>query len=123
LRPGKQTSHVAGTAKNHTMTLRPLHDRVVVRRIDAEQKTSGGIIIPDTAQEKPMQGEVVSTGPGARNEAGHLVALDVKAGDRVLFGKWSGTEVKVGDEDLLVMKESDLMGVLLDAPAVVKNAA
>ena len=105
------------------MTLHPLHDRVVVRRIDAEQKTAAGIIIPDTAQEKPMQGEVVSTGPGARNEAGHLVALDVKAGDRVLFGKWSGTEVKVGDEDLLVMKESDLMGVLLDAPAVVKNAA
>ncbi|WP_372622916.1 co-chaperone GroES [Falsiroseomonas sp.] len=105
------------------MTFRPLHDRVVVRRIDAEQKSSGGIIIPDTAQEKPMQGEVVAAGPGARNDRGDLVALDVKPGDRVLFGKWSGTEVKVGGEDLLVMKESDLMGVLLDAPAVAKKAA
>ena len=94
------------------MKFRPLHDRVVVRRIDAEMKTAGGIIIPDTAQEKPQQGEVVAVGPGARNEKGEIVALDVKAGDRVLFGKWSGTEVKVDGEDLLIMKESDIMGVL-----------
>jgi chaperonin GroES len=105
------------------MTFRPLHDRVVVRRIDAEQKTAGGIIIPDTAQEKPMEGEVVAAGPGVRNDRGELVALDVKAGDRVLFGKWSGTEVKLDGEDLLVMKESDLMGVLLDAPAKARKAA
>ena len=94
------------------MKFRPLHDRVVVRRLAAEEKTSGGIIIPDTAQEKPMEGEVVAAGPGARNEAGALVALDVKAGDRVLFGKWSGTEVKLDGEELLIMKESDLMGVI-----------
>jgi chaperonin GroES len=94
------------------MKFRPLHDRVVVRRIDAEMKTAGGIIIPDTAQEKPQQGEVIAVGPGARNEKGEIVALDVKAGDRVLFGKWSGTEVKVDGEDLLIMKESDIMGVL-----------
>lgn len=91
---------------------RPLHDRVVVRRLEGEQKTVGGIIIPDTAKEKPMEGEVVATGPGARNEQGQLVALDVKAGDRVLFGKWSGTEVKIGSEELLIMKESDIMGVI-----------
>ncbi|HVP43189.1 MAG TPA: co-chaperone GroES [Terriglobales bacterium] len=91
---------------------RPLHDRVVVRRITAEEKTAGGIIIPDTAKEKPQEGEVVAAGPGARNEAGQLVALDVKAGDRVLFGKWSGTEVKVGGEDLLIMKESDILGII-----------
>ena len=91
---------------------RPLHDRVVVRRITAEEKTAGGIIIPDTAKEKPQEGEVVSAGPGARNEAGALVALDVKAGDRVLFGKWSGTEVKLDGEELMIMKESDLMGIL-----------
>ena len=91
---------------------RPLHDRVVVRRITAEEKTAGGIIIPDTAKEKPQEGEVVAAGPGARNEAGALVALDVKAGDRVLFGKWSGTEVKIDGEDLLIMKESDIMGVV-----------
>ena len=91
---------------------RPLHDRVVVRRITAEEKTAGGIIIPDTAKEKPQEGEVVSAGPGARNEAGALVALDVKAGDRVLFGKWSGTEVKIGGEDLLIMKESDILGII-----------
>ncbi|WP_298225567.1 co-chaperone GroES [Acidocella sp.] len=91
---------------------RPLHDRVVVRRITAEEKTAGGIIIPDTAKEKPQEGEVVSAGPGARNEAGALVALDVKAGDRVLFGKWSGTEVKINGEDLLIMKESDILGVI-----------
>jgi chaperonin GroES len=91
---------------------RPLHDRVVVRRLNAEEKTAGGIIIPDTAKEKPMEGEVVAAGPGARNEAGALVALDVKAGDRVLFGKWSGTEVKIDGEDLLIMKESDILGIV-----------
>jgi chaperonin GroES len=91
---------------------RPLHDRVVVRRIDGEEKTKGGIIIPDTAKEKPQEGEVVSVGPGARGEDGKLVALDVKKGDRVLFGKWSGTEVKIDGQDLLIMKESDIMGVI-----------
>jgi chaperonin GroES len=91
---------------------RPLHDRVVVRRITAEEKTAGGIIIPDTAKEKPQEGEVVAAGTGARNEAGALVALDVKAGDRVLFGKWSGTEVKINGEDLLIMKESDILGIV-----------
>jgi chaperonin GroES len=91
---------------------RPLHDRVVVRRLNAEEKTAGGIIIPDTAKEKPQEGEVVAAGPGAHNEAGHLVALEVKAGDRVLFGKWSGTEVKIDGEDLLIMKESDILGIV-----------
>jgi chaperonin GroES len=105
------------------MKFRPLHDRIVVRRIDAEQKTAGGIIIPDTAQEKPMEGEVVAVGPGARNDHGELVALDVKPGDRVLFGKWSGTEVKIDGAELLIMKESDLMGVLEGAAAVTKKAA
>jgi chaperonin GroES len=94
------------------MTFRPLHDRVVVRRIDAEEKSAGGIIIPDTAKEKPQQGEVVAVGPGARDEHGKLTPLDVKAGDTVLFGKWSGTEVKIDGEELLIMKESDIMGVL-----------
>ncbi|MGO9816959.1 MAG: co-chaperone GroES [Acidocella sp.] len=92
---------------------RPLHDRVVVRRITAEEKTAGGIIIPDTAKEKPQEGEVVAAGPGARNETGALVALEVKAGDRVLFGKWSGTEVKINGEDLLIMKESDILGIVV----------
>ena len=105
------------------MKFRPLHDRVVVKRIDAEEKTAGGIIIPDTAQEKPMEGEVVAVGPGARNEAGTLHPLDVRAGDRVLFGKWSGTEVKIDGEELLIMKESDIMGVLTDLPASKKKAA
>ncbi|GAN53900.1 heat shock protein GroES [Tanticharoenia sakaeratensis NBRC 103193] len=91
---------------------RPLHDRVVVRRLTGEEKTAGGIIIPDTAKEKPMEGEVVSVGPGARNERGEVVALDVKTGDKVLFGKWSGTEVKINGEELLIMKESDIMGVI-----------
>jgi chaperonin GroES len=99
------------------MKFRPLHDRVVVRRVDAEMKTAGGIIIPETAQEKPQQGEVVAVGPGARNEKGEIVALDVKAGDRILFGKWSGTEVKIDGEDFLIMKESDIMGVITDAGA------
>ena len=94
------------------MKFRPLHDRVVVRRLDAEEKTAGGIIIPDTAKEKPMEGEVVAVGPGARNETGKLVPLDVKAGDRILFGKWSGTEVKLDGEELLIMKESDIMGII-----------
>ncbi len=94
------------------MSFRPLHDRVVVRRIDAEEKTSGGIIIPETAKEKPMQGEIVAVGPGARDEKGQRVELDVAAGDIVLFGKWSGTEVKINGEDVLIMKESDIMGVI-----------
>ena len=94
------------------MHFRPLHDRVVVRRIDADEKTAGGIIIPDTAKEKPMEGEVVAVGPGARDEQGKLVPLDVKAGDRILFGKWSGTEVRIDGEDLIIMKESDVLGVL-----------
>ena len=94
------------------MAFRPLHDRVVVKRIDAEEKTAGGIIIPDSAKEKPSQGEVIAVGPGARDESGKLVPLDVQVGDRVLFGKWSGTEVKIDNEDLLIMKESDIMGVL-----------
>jgi chaperonin GroES len=94
------------------MKFRPLHDRIVVKRITAEEKTAGGIIIPDTAKEKPMEGEVVAVGPGARNEQGQIVALDVKAGDRVLFGKWSGTEVKLDGEELLIMKETDIMGII-----------
>jgi chaperonin GroES len=104
------------------MTFRPLHDRVVVKRIEEEAKTAGGIIIPDTAKEKPQQGEVIAVGPGARDEAGKVNPLDVKAGDRVLFGKWSGSEVKIDGEDLLIMKESDILGVL-DAPAKKKAAA
>ena len=94
------------------MNFRPLHDRVVVRRIESDQKTAGGIIIPDTAKEKPQEGEVVAAGPGARDDSGKVNALDVKAGDRVLFGKWSGTEVKIDGEELLIMKESDIMGVV-----------
>ena len=104
------------------MNFRPLHDRVVVRRLEEEQKTAGGIIIPDTAKEKPMQGEVVAVGPGARNDKGEVTALDVKAGDRVLFGKWSGTEVKIDGEDLLIMKESDILGVLEESVAKKKAA-
>ena len=94
------------------MKFRPLHDRVVVRRLEEEERTKGGIIIPDTAKEKPQQGEIVAVGPGARNEEGKIVALDVKEGDRVLFGKWSGTEVKIDGEDLLIMKESDILGII-----------
>ena len=104
------------------MKFRPLHDRVVVRRLDGEEKTKGGIIIPDTAKEKPQQGKIVAVGPGARDDAGKLVALDVKKGDRVLFGKWSGTEVKIDGQDLLIMKESDNMGVI-EATASAKKAA
>ena len=94
------------------MRFRPLHDRIVVRRIEPEERTTGGIIIPDTAKEKPQQGEVIAVGPSARDESGKIQPLDVKAGDRVLFGKWSGTEVRIGGEDLLIMKESDIMGIL-----------
>ena len=102
---------------------RPLHDRVVVRRVDADTKTKGGIIIPDTAKEKPQEGEVIAVGPGARDESGKIVALDVSAGDRILFGKWSGTEVKLDGEDLLIMKESDIMGVIEQSGAATKKAA
>jgi chaperonin GroES len=105
------------------MSFRPLHDRVVVKRVAEEEKTKGGIIIPDTAKEKPMEGEIVAVGPGARDEKGTLVPLDVKVGDRILFGKWSGTEVKLDGVDLLIMKESDIMGIL-EAPAkLAKKAA
>jgi chaperonin GroES len=104
------------------MTFRPLHDRILVRRVEAEEKTAGGIIIPDTAKEKPQEGEVIAVGPGGRDEAGKLVPLDVKVGDRILFGKWSGTEIRLNGEDLLIMKESDVMGVI-EAEAEVKKAA
>jgi chaperonin GroES len=104
------------------MRFRPLQDRVVVRRVEQDQKTAGGIIIPDTAQEKPMEGEVLSVGPGARTEDGKIHALDVKVGDRVLFGKWSGTEVKLDGEDLIVMKESDIMGVIVKTSGKSKAA-
>ncbi len=105
------------------MKFKPLHDRVLVRRIDEVSKTAGGIIIPDTAKEKPMEAQVVAVGPGARNEKGELVAMSVKAGDRVLFGKWSGTEVKIDGEDLLIMKESDILGTLEGAANPAKKAA
>jgi chaperonin GroES len=104
------------------MKFRPLHDRVVVKRIEEDTRTAGGIIIPDTAKEKPMQGEVVAVGPGARDDQGRLVAMEVKPGDRVLFGKWSGTEVKIDGEELLIMKESDILGVL-EGKSSVKAAA
>jgi chaperonin GroES len=104
------------------MKFRPLHDRVVVKRLNEDTKTAGGIIIPDTAQEKPMQGEVIAVGPGERNEEGERVALDVKAGDIILFGKWSGTEVKIDGEELLIMKESDIMGVI-EGKAAARKAA
>jgi chaperonin GroES len=105
------------------MKFRPLHDRVVVRRLEEETKTAGGIIIPDTAKEKPMQGEVIAVGPGARNDKGELIALDVKAGDTVLFGKWSGTEVKLDGQELLIMKESDIMGIIEGTTSSKKKAA
>jgi chaperonin GroES len=110
-------------AKEDRMKFRPLHDRVVVKRIDAEDKTAGGIIIPDSAKEKPSQGEIVAVGPGGRDEAGKLIPIDLKVGDRVLFGKWSGTEVKIDGQELLIMKESDIMGVLTDLPVAKKKAA
>ena len=105
------------------MKFRPLHDRVVIRRIEGEEKTKGGIIIPDTAKEKPQEGEVTAVGPGARDESGKVVALELKAGDRVLFGKWSGTEVRIDGEDLLIMKESDIMGVIETSGAQARKAA
>ncbi|MBC7280715.1 co-chaperone GroES [Hoeflea sp.] len=104
------------------MKFRPLHDRILVRRIESDERTKGGIIIPDTAKEKPQEGEVIATGPGARNEQGEIVALDVKVGDRVLFGKWSGTEIRLDGEDLLIMKESDVMGVI-EGEAALRHAA
>ena len=103
-------------------TFRPLHDRVVVKRVEEETKTRGGIIIPDTAKEKPMQGEVIAVGPGARNDKGEIQALDVQVGDRILFGKWSGTEVKLDGDELLIMKESDIMGVIETSAALAKAA-
>ena len=108
--------------QEENMKFRPLHDRILVRRIESDERTKGGIIIPDTAREKPQEGEVIATGPGARNEQGEITALDVKVGDRVLFGKWSGTEIRLDGEDLLIMKESDVMGVL-EAGAAIKAAA
>jgi chaperonin GroES len=105
------------------MKFRPLHDRVVVRRIEQDEKTAGGIIIPDTAKEKPMEGEIIAAGPGGRNENGQLVPLDVKVGDRVLFGKWSGTEVKLDGEELMIMKESDIMGIIEGSPASKRKVA
>src|ERR1700719_1236649 len=105
------------------MKFRPPHGRVVVRRVDAEEKSAGGIIIPDTVKEKPSQGEITAVGPGGRDESGKLIPIDLKVGDRVLFGKWSGTEVKLDGQDLLIMKESDIMGVLTDLPAAKKMAA
>jgi len=104
------------------MKFRPLHDRVVVRRIEAEEKTKGGIIIPDTAKEKPQEGEIIAAGPGARDENGKVNPLDVKAGDRILFGKWSGTEVRIDGQDLLIMKESDIMGIVEETTAAKKAA-
>ena len=104
------------------MKFRPLHDRVVVRRIEAEEKSAGGIIIPDTAKEKPSQGEVIAVGPGGRDETGKLIPIDIREGDRVLFGKWSGTEVKIDGQELLIMKESDIMGII-DEPVAKKKAA
>ena len=104
------------------MTFRPLHDRILVRRVESEEKTKGGIIIPDTAKEKPQEGEVIAVGPGARDDSGKLVALDVKVGDRVLFGKWSGTEIKLDGEDLIIMKESDVMGII-EVEAEARKAA
>jgi chaperonin GroES len=108
--------------RENPMKFKPLHDRVVIRRLEGEEKTKAGIIIPDTAKEKPQEGEVVAVGPGARDEAGKLIPIDLKAGDRVLFGKWSGTEVKIDGEELLIMKESDVMGVLEGAKASRKAA-
>jgi chaperonin GroES len=104
------------------MTFRPLHDRILVRRIEAEEKSAGGIIIPDTAKEKPSEGEVIAVGPGARDDAGKIIELDVKVGDRIRFGKWSGTEIRLNGEDLLIMKESDVMGVI-EQSATLKKAA
>jgi chaperonin GroES len=111
------------TLRSTKMKFRPLHDRVVVRRLEGEDRTAGGIIIPDTAKEKPQEGEIVAVGPGARDESGKIVALDVKSGDRILFGKWSGTEVKIDGQELLIMKESDIMGVIEGLVSKAKKAA
>jgi chaperonin GroES len=119
--PIRQTFDEAFRRKQ--MKFRPLHDRVVIERIDAEAKTAGGIIIPDTAQEKPQQGKVIAVGPGGRDESGKLVPIDVEVGDRILFGKWSGTEVKIDGVEYLIMKESDIMGVLIEAEAMAKKKA
>ena len=119
---GLTPQSIGGKAKM-AVNLTPLHDRVLVRRIAEQEKTAGGIIIPDTAKEKPMEGEVTAVGPGARDETGKLVPLDVKAGDRILFGKWSGTEVKLDNEELLIMKESDIMGIIEGQPAAKRKAA
>jgi chaperonin GroES len=110
VRPREQRHHCSSMEED--MSFRPLHDRILVRRVDSEEKTKGGIIIPDTAKEKPQEGEVIAVGPGARNDAGQIQALDVKPGDRILFGKWSGTEIKINGEDRLIMKESDVMGII-----------
>jgi chaperonin GroES len=120
--PFQQKDQIDQSFMEDTMKFRPLHDRVVVKRIDAEAKSAGGIIIPDTAQEKPSQGEVVAVGPGGRDEAGKLIPIDIKVGDRVLFGKWSGTEVKIDGQDLLIMKESDIMGIVEETAARKKAA-
>jgi len=122
--PRNQTIHIClSDFQEDTMKFRPLHDRVVVKRIDAEAKTAGGIIIPDTAQEKPQTGEVIAVGPGGRDENGKLIPIDVKKGDRILFGKWSGTEIKLDGVEYLIMKESDVMGVLEGTVAASKKAA
>jgi chaperonin GroES len=123
---GAETAIKSRTSNNLRRTaikFRPLHDRVVVERIDAEEKTAGGIIIPDTAKEKPSQGEIIAVGPGGRDESGKLIPIDLKVGDTVLFGKWSGTEVKIDGQDLLIMKESDIMGVIEGGRAAKKKAA
>src|SRR5665213_1778079 len=120
---GPQPAFSRHRSRGKPMKFRPLHDRVVVRRVKSEEKSAGGIIIPDTVQEKPQEGEVTAIGPGGRDEAGKLVPMDLKVGDRVLFGKWSGTEVKLDGEELLIMKESDVMGVVEGKPATVKRAA
>jgi len=121
-RPGVEEHQNLFVLKENEMAFRPLHDRILVRRIEADEKTAGGIIIPDTAKEKPQEGEVIAVGPGARDESGKLIELDVKVGDRILFGKWSGTEIKLNGEDLLIMKESDVMGVV-DQSVAFKKAA
>jgi chaperonin GroES len=120
--PGAEEPQHLFVQEENDMAFRPLHDRVLVRRIEADEKTAGGIIIPDTAKEKPQEGEVIAVGPGARDESGKLIELDVKVGDRILFGKWSGTEIKLNGEDLLIMKESDVMGVI-DQSVAFKKAA
>jgi chaperonin GroES len=121
-KPAIESSDAIASHQEDPMKFRPLHDRVVIKRIEAEEKTTGGIIIPDTAKEKPQQGEVIAVGPGGRDQAGKLIPIDVKAGDRVLFGKWSGNEVKIDDVEYLIMKESDIMGVLVEAASRKKAA-